>query len=125
MQKRLLLNLRHVPDDEIEEVLALLEDHGIEHYLTPAGPFGISAGGIWLRHRDDCARAQALFDDYQKDRARRARQMVDETKARGEQETFWTLWRRRPWHVTGMVILSVVILMIFFAPMLQIAQTVR
>ena len=125
MQKRLLLNLRHVPDDEVEEVLALLETHGIEHYLTPAGPFGISAGGIWLRHDEDCVRARAVFDDYQKDRAMRAHRDRQEEKERGEQDTLASMWRRRPWHVTAMVILSLVILMIFFAPMLQIAQTVR
>jgi len=125
MQKRLLLNLRHVPDDEVEDVLALLETNGIEHYLTPAGPFGISAGGIWVRHEEDCARARALFDDYQKDRAQRAAHDQRQAKARGESETLLSLWRRRPWHVTAMIVLSVVILMIFFAPMLQIAQSVR
>lgn len=111
--------------DEVEEVLALLTRHGIEHYLTPAGPFGISAGGIWLRHEDDCDRAKALFDDYQKNRAAKALAEQDAAKAEGKHETFMSLWRRRPLYVTLMIVLSVMVLMIFFAPMLQIAQTTR
>lgn len=125
MKKRLLLNLRYVPDDEREEVLALLEQHHIEHYVTPAGPFGISAGAIWIRHEQDTDRAWALFDGYQVSRARRASAERAEQQARGERERFWTMWRARPWYVTCMILLSLVVLMIFFAPMLQIAQIAR
>lgn len=123
MKKRLLLNLRNVPDDEVEEVLALLAEHRIEHYITPAGPFGISAGGIWIRDIEDCDRAKVLFDDYQAKRAMRAAEEAAQSKARGEHETLWSFWRRRPGHVALMLILSAMILMIFFAPMLQIAQS--
>ncbi|HEY7906301.1 MAG TPA: DUF6164 family protein [Wenzhouxiangella sp.] len=125
MKKRLLLNLRNVPDDEVDEVLALLTEHHIEHYVTPAGPFGISGGGIWVRDIEDCDRAKALFDEYQEQRAVRAADEKAKAKARGEQESVWSLWRRRPGHVALMLILSAMILMIFFAPMLQIAQSVR
>lgn len=125
MKKRLLLNLRNVPDDEVEEVLALLTEHHIEHYTTPAGPFGISGGGIWVRDIEDCDRAKALFDEYQAKRALRAAEEKARAKARGEHESLWSLWRRRPGHVALMLILSAMILMIFFAPMLQIAQSVR
>lgn len=125
MKKRLLLNLRNVPDDEVDEVLALLTEHHIEHYITPAGPFGISGGGIWLRDIEDCDRAKVLFDGYQEQRALRAAEEKAKAKARGEQESVWSLWRRRPGHVALMLILSAMILMIFFAPMLQIAQSVR
>ena len=125
MKKRLLLNLRYVPNDEREEVLALLEQHHIEHYVTPAGPFGISAGAIWVSHSEDIDRAWALFDDYQATRARRASAQKADKQARGERESFWAMWRARPWHVTCMILLSLVVLMIFFAPMLQIAQSVR
>lgn len=125
MKKRLLLNLRNVPNDEVEEVLALLTEHHIEHYTTPAGPFGISGGGIWVRDIEDCDRAKALFDGYQEQRALRAAEEKARAKARGEHESLWSLWRRRPGHVALMLILSAMILMIFFAPMLQIAQSVR
>lgn len=125
MKKRLLLNLRYVPDDEREEVLSLLDEHHIEHYVTPAGPFGISAGGIWVTHREDVDRAWALFDEYQANRALRASENEAQRRSRGEHQDFLSMWRARPWHVTLMILLSLMVLMIFFAPMLQIAQSVR
>jgi len=125
MKKRLLLNLRHVPDDEREDVLCLLEEAHIEHYITPAGPFGISAGAIWIRHQQDAERAWALFDAYQSKRAEQVVEEKEQRLARGEQESFWSMWRAKPWHVTLMVVMSLVVLMIFFAPMLQIAKSVQ
>src|SRR5690606_13961933 len=56
---KLLLNLRHVPDDEADDVRALLEAVRIDYYETRAGPFGISAGGIWVRDDDDVPDAEA------------------------------------------------------------------
>ncbi|MFO7288296.1 MAG: DUF6164 family protein, partial [Gammaproteobacteria bacterium] len=50
---KLLLNLRGVPDDEADEIRALLEEHGIAFYETPPSRWGVSAGGIWLRRRED------------------------------------------------------------------------
>jgi len=44
----LLLNLRRVPDDEADEVRALLERHDIPFYETTPSLWGVSAGGIWL-----------------------------------------------------------------------------
>ncbi len=70
---RLLLNLRNVPEDEIAEVRSMMDEHGLEWYVTPPGPFGITAGGIWLKNSDDYARARALMDDYQEGRANRGR----------------------------------------------------
>lgn len=122
MKKRLLLNLRHVPDDECEEVLALLSAHHIEHYTTPPGPFGISAGGIWVCDPDDVPKAKALFDDYQQQRALRVLQEKAKAKAEGRTESLWAYWSQRPGTVVLMLILSVMVLMIFFAPMIQLAR---
>ena len=40
----LLLNLRQVPDDEAEEVRALLNEHRIAFYETTPSLWGISPG---------------------------------------------------------------------------------
>lgn len=122
MKKRLLLNLRHVPDDEADEVLALLKDHHIQHYTTPPGPLGISAGGIWIKYDRDVDRARSLFDAYQENRLKRATAEADAARQSGNAMTLWRFWRQRPWHVALMIALSVMVLLIFFAPMLQIAQ---
>ena len=43
---KLLLSPRGVPEDEAEEIDALLSEHGIDHYLVPPGNWGISGGGM-------------------------------------------------------------------------------
>ena len=122
MRKRLLLNLRHVPEDECEEVLDLLARHHIPHYTTPPGPFGISAGGIWVCEIDDMPKARALFDVYQKARAERCQAARAKAREDGQEERFFTLWAKQPLTVLLMILLSVMVLMIFFAPILQLAQ---
>lgn len=70
---KLLLNLRQVPEDECIDVLRLLEQAEIEHYMTPASRWGISHGGIWLVDESDWPRGKQLFDQYQAERRERAR----------------------------------------------------
>lgn len=114
---RLLLNLRHVPDDEIDEVRALMDEHGIECYDTPPGPFGITAGGIWLKNPDDYARARELMDEYQEERANRARDEWRSARDRGEAETLVSVVRRHPLKTLLIVAGSVFVLMVLFSPL--------
>jgi hypothetical protein len=68
----LLVNLRNVPEDEIEEVRQVLAAHQIDFYETPPGRWGISAGGIWIRDDDQLEQARRLMVDYQEQRRARA-----------------------------------------------------
>lgn len=117
---RLLLNLRHVPDDEIEEIRTLMARHDIECYDTPRGPFGITAGGIWLRHPDDYARARELMDAYQEERGARARAAWRAARARGEADTLASQVRRHPLRTLLVVAGSIFVLMVLFAPLLEL-----
>lgn len=103
MSKR-LLNLRDVPDDESEEVRALLDEHAIAFYETPPSRWGISMGGIWITRDGDYPRARSLLDDYQAERARRMRAEYIARRQRGEVDTLRTVWRRRPGQVLACVI---------------------
>ena len=122
---RLLLNLRNVPDDEADEVLELMGQHAIECYQTPPGPLGITAGGIWLKERDDYPRARELMDEYQAERAKRARAEYDEAVREGRAEGLWTAIRRRPLRTLAFVGLALFILMIFFAPLIELGRATR
>lgn len=84
---RLLLNLRHVPDDEADDVRTLLDEAGIEWYETPIGRWGIGLGGIWIRDREELPRARELLRDYDRERFERARADHAERARRGELET--------------------------------------
>lgn len=70
---KLLLNLRYVPEDEADDVRALLEAHEIEYYETRPSMWGVSAGGIWVRHDRDADVAGRLMADYQERRRAQAR----------------------------------------------------
>lgn len=84
MDSKLLLNLRHVPDDEAEEVQALLDELGLAWYRTEPNRWGISAGGIWLKQAADYPAAREALDRYQAERAQRARDEWSQTQAAGE-----------------------------------------
>jgi nitrogenase molybdenum-iron protein alpha/beta subunit len=121
---KLLLNLRNVPDDESLEVLALMEEHRIEVYQTPPGPFGITAGGIWLKQVSDFDRARKLLDEYQAERARSARAEWEQARREGRAETLWQAIRRQPVKILVFTGLAVFILMVFFAPLIELRRAV-
>lgn len=117
---RLLLNLRHVPDDEIEDVRRLMDSNGIDCYDTPPGPLRITAGGIWLRNADDYARARELMDGYQAERASRARAEWQSAREKGEAETLASTIRRHPLKALLAVAGSIFVLMVLFAPLIEL-----
>lgn len=92
----LLLNLRHVPDDEADDVRALLEDNHIGYYETPPSRWGISMGGIWVSDAAQAEQARRLLEEYQSARARRAREAYNQRKRAGTAETLLDRFRRDP-----------------------------
>lgn len=100
---KLLLNLRNVPDDEADDVRALLDAGGIAHYETPPSVFGISAGGLYVSHDADIAEARRLMDGYQAQRRERARAEHAAAVRDGTAETIWTVMRDQPLRVAATV----------------------
>ena len=96
---KLLLNLRHVPDDEADDVRAMLDANGIAYYETKPGPWNISVGGIWVKDDADIAEAKRLMADYQEQRGTRARAEYAAAVRDGTAETFWTQLRAEPARV--------------------------
>jgi len=60
----LLLRLRHVPDDERQEILCLLDEYGIDYYETTAGSWGLGVAGLWLKEGIQAEQAHALLEAY-------------------------------------------------------------
>lgn len=96
---KLLLNLRHVPDDEIADVRAMLEANRIEFYETLPSRWGISHGGIWVTDDGDIATAKRLMAEYQAERQARARAEHAAAVRDGTADTFATVLRREPLRV--------------------------
>lgn len=106
----LLLNLRDVPEDEADEVRALLDQHGIDWYETQPSRWGISGGGIWTRHADQVDAAREQLAIYQQQRAARARAQHEVDRREGRVETPWQLIRRQP--VRALLALAGILLML-------------
>ena len=101
---KLLLNLRNVPDDEADDVRALLDDHDIEHYDTPTGFWNISLGGIWVRDDAAFAEAKRLMAEYQAQRGARVRAENEAARRDGTAGTFMTVLRNEPMRVLSAVL---------------------
>ncbi len=117
---RLLLNLRNVPDDEADDVRAVLDTQRIAFYETARSPWGISSGGIWVTEDAAFADAKRALDDYERQRSARVRAEYAAAKRAGTAETFVSVLRADPLRVVmtllgillalGLVALPVILL---------------
>ncbi|MBS0381789.1 MAG: hypothetical protein JSR56_05100 [Proteobacteria bacterium] len=107
---KLLLNLRNVPDDEADDVRALLDAKLIAFYETPPSFWGISVGGIWVTEDADFTVAKRAFDDYERQRSARVRAEYAEAKRAGTAETILGMLRDDPLRVV-MTVLGILIVL--------------
>lgn len=96
---KLLLNLRHVGDDEADDVRAFLDASKLAYYETLPSRWGISSGGIWISEDADIAQAKRLMAQYQQARQIRVRAEHAEAKRSGQAETFADIVRTQPLRV--------------------------
>jgi hypothetical protein len=113
---RLLIRLRNAPDDEIEQIRSLLKAHFIDFYETQAGPWGISAPGIWLRHEQQYARAKALLDDYEEARFREQRAEYEALRRAGRHRTFRQNLQENPLQVLLYCLVAGLVLYLSISP---------
>lgn len=118
----LLLNLRHVPEDEADEVRALFDSHGIEYYETRPGPFGISAGGIWLARPEQEERARMRLQEYQAERLQRARSERELARSEGRLPGTWSHLRENPLQALAVVLGILAVLGLTLLPFLLIGN---
>jgi len=107
----LIFKLRGVPDDEAEDVRALLAEHHIDFYETNAGNWGISMPAIWLRDDLYQERAKALIATYQEERYIRVRAEYEQLKKEGKQRKIKDLFQESP---TQFVVYGVIIVGILY-----------
>ncbi|AOY89354.1 hypothetical protein BKP64_14910 [Marinobacter salinus] len=115
-----LMNLRFVPDDEADEIRALLEAHEVPYYETPPSRWGISMGGFWVHDDDQAARARALLEDYQRQRFENQRRTYEERRARGETGGFWFMLSRKPLRTLAACIAILVIVGLSLLPFIRL-----
>jgi hypothetical protein len=109
LMAKILLRLRMAPDDEVQEVKDLLDEHRIPWFETSAGRFGASFPAIWLRDDDDWARARALLNDYQSERQRRIQSDFQNQLEQGLAETFLSRLLSHPLQIMFILVVIAVI----------------
>lgn len=104
-----IFRLRGVPEDEAEDVRALLTDHDFDFYETPGGNWGISMPAFWLADDDQEDAAKALIDEYQAERFTLARAEYDQLKKDGNLPTIFDRFKENPgqfvFYLAGVVAL--------------------
>ena len=100
----LLLNLYQVPDDEADDVRALLTRQHIPFYETQPSRWGISHGGIWVRDDDAFVQARQALSEYEALRAERIRAEFAAARRDGSAHTFCAVLREQPMRVVLMLL---------------------
>lgn len=115
---KLLLNLRHVLDDEADDVRMMLDEAGIAYYETPPSMFGISAGGIFVKHDGEIVDAKRLMADYQARRRTRVRAEYEASVREGTAETFASVLRAEPMRVVVTIVAIILLITLVAWPAL-------
>ncbi len=114
-----IFTLNHVPEDEAEEVRALLSSHDIEYYETSAGNWAISAPAIWINDEQQAAQARLLLDAYQHERAVRVKEEYVRLAQQGESRTWLDAIKDNPRQFFIYLIAIAAILYLSTAPFLN------
>lgn len=117
-----LFSLSNVPDDEAEDVRALLRAGEIDFYETAAGNWGISAPALWLNDERRLAQARALIDAYEQERMLRAREEYAQRQRDGHNRTIVDVVRENPLRFIAYVAAIVAILYFSTRPFLDIGK---
>jgi len=108
-----LYSLRHVPDDEAQELRDLLEKNHIDFYESEPGNWGISAGAFWLRTDDQLGEAKRLVAAYQQQRAELAQQEYQRLRREGKLPTFTDNLKQRPLQL--LLALAAILFILYFS----------
>ncbi|MDQ7010309.1 MAG: DUF6164 family protein [Mariprofundaceae bacterium] len=111
----LLFRLRHVPDDEADDIRALLSDNDIDFYETSVGSWGISLPAIWLHDEAQLEKARALIDAYQQQRQKSARETYEQQRRKGKHRTIPDKVKEAP--VQSIIYLAAVLIILYLTIM--------
>ena len=105
-----IFNLRGVPDDEADEIRALLSEQEIDFYETPAGSWGMSMPSLWLKDESQSVQARQLLEDYQRQRQQQVQADYERLKQQGGQRRVFDMIREEPIrYLLYLIIIAVVI----------------
>ena len=119
----LLLKLRNVPEDEYEEVCALLNEHDIHFYETKVGFWGIGMAGLWLRDNQQLEQAQQVLAEYMAKRQVQAKEAYEESIREGTNRTLLSTFKQQPATFLLYILALVVVLGLTIWPFLGLMES--
>lgn len=119
---KLLFRLRGVPEDEADEIRALLTEKQIEYYETPAGNWGISLPALWLQDESRYLEAKELLDAYQTARSQRIRAEYARLKQAGVHKTLKDSFLEKPFTFLGYIFIVILLLYLPFKLVVELGE---
>ena len=80
---KLLFRMRHVSEEEANDVRGLLEKNNIEFFETFSGTWGISIAAIWVSRNDQYTEARKIIDEYQAERTDKVKKALLDQEIKG------------------------------------------
>ncbi len=117
-----LFRLRGVPDDEAEDIRALLLENEIDCYETPADRWGVSMPAIWLRDELQLKQAKSLIEEYENGRAARMQDEYEQLKSEGRDVTLFGRFKEEPVMFTIYAALIFAVAYISLMPFLSLGD---
>lgn len=111
-----LYPLRNVPQDEADEMRALLNEHHIDFHETSAGFIGIGTAAIWVNDESQYDAAKALIAQYQTERFDRARRDYQQQLSSGNHNRFVDLFKQNPGKVITYILFAFCLIYLMARP---------
>ena len=119
---KLVFRLKDVPQQEIDGVRRLLDEHGFKYYETHGGNWGISVAGIWVTDDKRHTEARNVIDAFQDEYARQMRGAYREQCASGMAETFVKRFTQNPVRSLLYLAFACVIAYFSLAPFFELGE---
>lgn len=107
---KLLFHLKHVSEEEADEVRELLSENQIQFYETEAGRWMIGVSAIWLKDESQLDFAQSLIEEYQKQRYEQFAESRHHLNRRGILGNAWlAFWAHPIQFILALIAIGVVL----------------
>lgn len=104
--------MRDVPDDEADDIKALLESNSIDYFETFGGNWGISMPALWVKDKGQFSHARKIIDAYQVERTKRVESGDLDISENLDIKTLGDSFKKKPFHFISYWALIVIVLFI-------------
>jgi len=118
----LLFKLKGVPDNEANEVRALLNKNNIDFYETPPSIWGVSMEAIWLPDNRQSEEAKQLLSGYQQELKIRVKEEYEELERQGQSPNLWRKFKEDPMQFIVFTLIIALIVYLSIQPFMSLGS---